>query len=107
MLYELTAATLVVSAFMPWSFVVPPAADVGWLAVLAVVCTVVPQVWIIYVLRKLSPFTVSVAVNLEPVYSLILAALLFGETLSVRFYAAAAVLFALVIVNAIRRSSTT
>ncbi|MBV8761175.1 MAG: EamA family transporter [Deltaproteobacteria bacterium] len=104
MLYELTAATIVVSAFVPWSFVVPPAADVGWLAVLAVVCTVVPQVWIIYVLRTLSPFTVSVAVNLEPVYALILAALLFGETLSVRFYVAAAVLFALVILNAVRRS---
>ncbi len=107
MLYELTAATLVVSAFVPWSFVVPPAADLGWLSVLAVVCTVVPQVWIIYVLRTLSPFTVSVAVNLEPVYSLILAAALFGETLSVRFYAAAAVLFALVLLNAVRRSTTT
>ncbi|HSN31011.1 MAG TPA: EamA family transporter [Kofleriaceae bacterium] len=107
MLYELTAATVVVSAFVPWSFVVPPAADLGWLSVLAVVCTVVPQVWIIYVLRTLSPFTVSVAVNLEPVYSLILAAALFGETLSVRFYAAAAVLFALVLLNAVRRSAST
>ena len=105
MLYELTAATLVVTAFVPWSFVVPPLADVGWLTVLAVVCTVIPQVWIIYVLRKLSPFTVSVAVNLEPVYSLILAAVLFGETLSVQSYAAAAALFALVILNAARRSS--
>jgi drug/metabolite transporter (DMT)-like permease len=105
MLYELTAATLVVSAFIPWSFVVPAGADLGWLAILAVACTVVPQIWIIYVLRRLSPFTVSVSVNLEPVYALILAAVLFGETLSLRFYAAAAVLFALVIVNAARRSS--
>ena len=104
MLYELTAATLVVTAFVPWSFVVPPLADVGWLAVLAVLCTVIPQVWIIYVLRTLSPFTVAVTVNLEPVYALVLAALLFLETLSVRFYAAAAVLFALVVVNGINRA---
>ena len=108
MLYELTAAAVVVTLcfpFAPSQLVVPPAADVGWLAILAVACTVVPQVWIIYVLRTLSPFTVAVSVNLEPVYALILAALLFGETLSARFYAAAAVLFGLVVLNTIRRSA--
>jgi drug/metabolite transporter (DMT)-like permease len=104
MFYELTAALVVVSAFVPWRFVVPPAADLGWLAILAVACTVVPQIWIIYILRSLSPFTVSVTVNLEPVYALILAALLFGETLSLRFYTAAGVLFALVIVNGMRKA---
>ena len=90
---------------MPVQFVVPPrGADLGWLTVLAVACTVIPQVWIIYVLRTLSPFTVALTVNLEPVYALILAAVLFGETLSVRFYVAAGVLFALVIVNGARRA---
>jgi drug/metabolite transporter (DMT)-like permease len=108
MFYELAAAWLVVSAFVPFSWVVPPAADIGWLTVLAVACTVIPQVWIIYVLRTLSPFTVSVTVNLEPVYALILAALLFpSEAPSVRFYAGAGVLFALVILNGIRKTSRT
>jgi drug/metabolite transporter (DMT)-like permease len=104
MLYELTAAAVVVSAFVPFQFVVPAAADLGWLAILAIACTVVPQIWIIYVLRSLSPFTVAVTVNLEPVYALILAAVLFHETLSVRFYVAAGVLFALVVVNGINRA---
>jgi drug/metabolite transporter (DMT)-like permease len=108
MFYELAAAWLVVSAFVPLSWVVPPAADLGWLAVLAIACTVIPQVWIIYVLRTLSPFTVSVTMNLEPVYALILAALLFpGEAPSVRFYLGAGVLFALVILNAVRKTSRT
>jgi drug/metabolite transporter (DMT)-like permease len=108
MFYELAAAALVVTAFMPLAWVVPPAADIGWLTVLAIACTVIPQVWIIYVLRTLSPFTVSVTVNLEPVYALILAALLFpGEAPSVRFYAGASVLFALVILNAVRKTSRT
>jgi drug/metabolite transporter (DMT)-like permease len=89
---------------VPSQFVVPPAADVGWLAILAVACTVVPQIWIIYVLRSLSPFTVSVTVNLEPVYALILAAVIFGERLSARFYLGAGLLFALVIVNGMRRA---
>jgi drug/metabolite transporter (DMT)-like permease len=106
MFYELAAAWLVVSAFMPLQWVVPSSTDLGWLTVLAIACTVIPQVWIIYVLRTLSPFTVSVTVNLEPVYALILAALLFpGETLSVRFYVGAGVLFALVILNAVRKTS--
>jgi len=108
MLYELTAAALVVSAcflVVPSQLVTPSGADIGWLVVLAIACTVIPQVWIIYVLRTLSPFTVAVTVNLEPVYALILAAVLFpGEQLSARFYAGAALLFALVIVNGIRRT---
>ena len=90
MLYELAAALVVVSVFVPWSQLVVPSQRGSRLArVLAVACTVVPQVWIIYVLRTLSPFTVAVTVNLEPVYALLLAALLFHETLSLRFYLAA------------------
>lgn len=111
MLYELASALAVVAlgfAFAPGQFVAPGAlagADIGWLVVLAVACTVIPQVWIIYVLRTLPPFTVSVTVTLEPVYSLILAAILFPtETLGARFYAGAALLFALVLVNAARKS---
>jgi drug/metabolite transporter (DMT)-like permease len=111
MFYELGAAAIVVTAcfaVFPSQFVAPAslsAADLGWLAVLAVACTVIPQVWIIYVFRTLSPFTVAVTVNLEPVYALILAALLFpSETLGARFYVGAAVLFGLVIVNGVRKS---
>ena len=69
----------------------------------------IPQVWIIHVLRTLSPFTVAVTVNLEPVYALILAAVLFpaDQALGVRFYLGAAVLFGLVIANGIRKSRYT
>lgn len=112
MLYELTAATIVVTlcfAVAPSQLVAPwqlSGADAGWLVVLAVMCTVIPQVWIIHVLRTLSPFTVAVTVNLEPVYALLLSALLFphDQPLGARFYVGAAVLFALVIVNGVRKS---
>lgn len=110
MFYELVAAAVVVTAcfaFVPSQLVAPwhlSAADLGWLAVLAIACTVIPQIWIIYVLRTMSPFTVALTVNLEPVYALILAAALFRETLSARFYAGTAVLFALVLANAARRA---
>jgi drug/metabolite transporter (DMT)-like permease len=69
---------------------------------------VVPQVWIIHVLRTLPPFTVALTVNLEPVYALILAVLIFPDDspLSVRFYAGTAVLLGLVLLNARRRART-
>ncbi|MCX5747794.1 MAG: DMT family transporter [Proteobacteria bacterium] len=112
MLYELAAAALVVSAcfaVVPSQFVAPwqlAAPDVLWLCVLAVMCTVIPQIWILHVLRTLSPFMVAVTVNLEPVYALILTAVLFpaDQTLGVGFFGGAALLFGLVIVNAVRKS---
>jgi drug/metabolite transporter (DMT)-like permease len=112
MLYELTGAALIVTmcfAIAPSQLIAPwqlSGEDVLWLAVLGVMCTVIPQVWVIHVLRTLSPFTVAVTVNLEPVYALILTALLFpaDQAPSVRFYVGAAVLFALVIINGARKS---
>ena len=55
-------------------------------------------------LRTVSPFTVAVATNLEPVYALIMAALLFpgDEPLGLRFYVGTALLLALVIITARR-----
>ena len=75
------------------------------LVILGVACTIIPQIWALLVLRVLSPFTVAVSVNLEPVYALILAAILFpdSEPLTVRFYVGAAVLLGLVVANAIRK----
>lgn len=112
MLYELAAAALTVTAcfaIWPSTFVAPTelrGADIGWICVLAIACTVVPQVWIIHVLRTLSPFTVALTVNLEPVYTLVLAVVLFPDDAmpGVPFYVGAALLFALVLVNAARRA---
>jgi drug/metabolite transporter (DMT)-like permease len=112
MLFELCAAFVVVSlcfAVAPSELVAPWQLSGGnfmWLAVLAVACTVVPQVWSLMVLRVLSPFTIALSINLEPVYSLILAAILYSDTdpLSGRFYGGAALILVLVVVNATRNS---
>lgn len=108
MLYELAAAAVTVTlCFVPFpeTFVAPwtlSGADIAWLVVLGIACTVIPQVWIIHVLRTLSPFTVALTVNLEPVYALILAVIVFPDDvpLTVRFYLGTAFLLALVLVNA-------
>jgi drug/metabolite transporter (DMT)-like permease len=107
LLYEMIAALAVVTICFVFDPVAPSSltgSDVGWLAVLAVMCTVIPQLWVLLVVRVLSPFTVALSVNLEPVYALILAALVLPatESPSRRFYAGSAVLLGLIIANAAR-----
>lgn len=74
-----------------------------WLLVLSLVCTVVPWLWSLRVLRTLRPFSVMLAVNLEPVYSLVIAWLLFpqSERLGLRFYLGTLLLLAIVIANGV------
>jgi drug/metabolite transporter (DMT)-like permease len=61
-----------------WQF--PTIPDWGWLLLLASVCTAYPFAAIIKLLRSLTAFNVSLAVNFEPIYSIIFAFLIFGES---------------------------
>ena len=56
----------------------------------------------VWVMRKLSPFTVAIAVNLEPLYAILLALLIFGdsEKMSLGFYLGATVLIGSVLIDA-------
>ncbi len=106
-LYELTSAAVVTSLFFlvwPNDFVAPFALslkDFVLQLLLAVVCTVLPWQWSLRILKTLSPYTMALAVSLEPVYSMGLAYVLFpdSEQLTWRFYAGAAVLVLLVLMN--------
>ena len=53
--------------------------DLVWLVILAIACTLVPFTLTNVALRKISAFSVQLAVNLEPVYTILLAAILLGE----------------------------
>jgi len=50
-----------------------------YLLLLAVICTAFAFVASVKVMEELTPFTVSLSVNLEPVYGIVLALLFFGE----------------------------
>jgi drug/metabolite transporter (DMT)-like permease len=60
-----------------------------YLLLLALVCTIGLYLLQIQVLKQVSAFTVNLSYNLEPVYSIILAMLFFGEAkeLNFAFYA--------------------
>lgn len=106
-LYELSAGLAVVTCFFfvwPGDFVAPWALtlkDVGLLLLLAVGCTVLPWQWSLRILKTLTPYTVALAVSLEPVYSMGLAYVIFpgSEQLNWRFYLGALVLLVLVLAN--------
>jgi drug/metabolite transporter (DMT)-like permease len=73
-----------------------PAGDDVWLlAVFVVFCTALPFVLSLVALKHLSAFVAQMAVNLEPIYAVALAAVLLGETkeLTTQFYLGVAILF--------------
>lgn len=58
---------------------VPMGYDWLWLVLLATVCTVFACQWNVKLLRQFSAFEAMLAINFEPVYGILLAAVLFGE----------------------------
>lgn len=86
LLYELIGGflflTLCIPAFikiLPHETLIPGKADILWLILLGSVFTILPFLLQLHALRRLSAFTVNLAYNLEPVYSIAFAAVLFGE----------------------------
>lgn len=90
------ALLLTAIAVMQPAVWLPAAEDWVWLAVLAYGCTLAPFVMAFIALRVLTAWESHLIVNLEPVYAVILAALLLGEgdDLQLLFYVGVAVLVA-------------
>lgn len=77
------------------------------LLVLSSVCTAYAFTASVKVMEKLSPYTVMLTTNLEPVYGIVLAYFIIGgkEKMSVSFYIGAVVIFLTVILNGIIKYS--
>lgn len=88
--YEMAGACLFTLLFMPvysrfltdgegiqWSWI---GNDWFWLFLLGGICTVYAFSVSVELMKRLSVFTVNLTVNLEPVYGIILAVLIFGES---------------------------
>jgi drug/metabolite transporter (DMT)-like permease len=88
-------------AFPGVVFLVPGVRDAVLLVVLALACTLFPFALSLAALRHMSAFAQQLAVNLEPVYAIVLAALVFGEQrdLTTAFYAGVAILLGAVFLH--------
>ena len=76
--------------------------DLLWLLFLGVACTSVAFLVTIEIVKILGTFTVSLSINLEPVYTMILAVVILSEhqLLNSRFYIGSFVIVLVVILNA-------
>ena len=91
---------LVFPAFAGSLFTLPDLRDFGLLLALAFACTLLPFALSLVALRHMSAFAAQLAVNLEPVYAIILAIVLLNEQreLSLQFYAGVAIILGAVLV---------
>lgn len=86
MLYELSGGLLLLTLLMPvylhyfpTTYYFPAISDWGWLLVLSWLCTVLAMDLMLQALKKVSAFTQNLSLNLEPVYGILLAFILFKE----------------------------
>lgn len=111
MLYELSGGFLILSCVMPFymaashiNFSLPIGLDWVWLLILGWLCTVLAFYISLDALKDISPFTVNLTYNLEPVYGIILAFILFHENkyLSNGFYIGVFLIFLAVLLQMAR-----
>lgn len=77
-----------------------------WLFVLASICTAYAFIASVHVMRFISPYTVVLTYNLEPIYGIVLALMLFpeSETMSSSFYIGAFIILGVVLCNGILKN---
>lgn len=95
LLYELLGGLIIITAILPFYLhffpvksLIPTPSDFLWLIILSLCCTIGLYILQIQALKKLSAFTVNLTYNLEPVYTIALAMLIFNEAkeLDIIFY---------------------
>lgn len=108
--YEFLSGVLFISIYIlcfgegfSTGFFILSQSDFWYLFILASVCTAYAFIASVYVMKIISPFTVVLSYNLEPVYGIIMALILFPEKekMSASFYYGAIIIISVVLLNAI------
>ena len=107
--YELSGGVLFLSIYLlftsqfTFDFFQLSIEDLGWLFILASVCTAYAFIASVAVMKHLSPYTVMLTINLEPIYGILLALLVFDEKekMNPQFYIGATIILTTVILNGI------
>lgn len=76
--------------------------DYLWLGILGSICTAYPFIATIDIMKYLTPYTVMLTINLEPIYGILLAVILFKdqEKMTPAFYFGAVIILSTVLLNA-------
>ena len=105
--YQMLGGVLTLSLVIPFmgddmvNFTIPSGIDLVYLVILATICTAYTFIAVMKLMKFLSVFTVVLTVNLEPVYGIIMAYFIFGEseTMSPRFYIGTLIIISTVFLN--------
>ncbi len=107
--YEMLGACCSIALFFPFYLMLddvhqlvllPAWSDWGYLLVLALICTVFAYSYSVKLMQRLSAFSVNLAINLEPVYGILLALIFFPEQerMTTGFYLGAVLIIASVLI---------
>lgn len=107
--YQLLFGTLAITVYLIFTgsftaeFFQLKSTDWLYLFILSSVCTAYAFIASVKVMKYLTPYTVMLTINLEPVYAIILALLIFGEKeeMNSEFYYGAAIVLGVVLLNGI------
>ena len=74
-----------------------------WLLILGIICTSFAFLLGVYVMKFISPYTVNLSVNLEPIYAIVFALLIFidSELLNMNFYIGSLIVVGSILLNAL------
>lgn len=113
MFYEMLGGWIIVSLFLPFVGGFEAIAAVSWrdlglLMLLGSLFTAYPMIESVNLMKYISPFTLLLNVNLEPVYGIILAYLIFGESekMTPLFYIATAIMVLAIVANVILKKQS-
>ena len=72
--------------------------DFVYLFLLGTICTAAVFVWMVEIMKYISPYSLIMAINLEPIYSIVLALIIFSESehMNLSFYVGASVIILVV-----------
>lgn len=107
--YELLGGVVFLSAYLLFSgsftyeFFQISMNDLLWLLVLGSVCTAYAFLASVKVMKYLTPYTVMLTINMEPIYGIILGIIVFSESerMSTEFYIGASIILTTVILNGV------
>ena len=80
---------------------IPSINDAYYLILLGTICTAMVFVWMTEIMRHVTPYSLIMAINLEPIYSIVLALIIFGQSefMSTSFYIGASVIIGVVFLD--------
>jgi drug/metabolite transporter (DMT)-like permease len=113
-LYQLLFGTLFITFYLflnnsfSISFFSLQKSDWIYLLILSSICTAYAFIASVKVMKYLSPYTVMLTINLEPVYAIILALFIFGdkEKMKPEFYLGACIVLGVVLINGIIKNKS-